>query len=86
MSPLAAPDQGQGGDRHGAAPSRAVPPAEPSWRWASSDFVSLQAPLGTWVVASCCINTANQRPSPQGNPEEHTILEFAQLIKNLVGE
>lgn len=87
MSPLAGPDQGQGGDRHSVAPSCAVPPAEPSWRWESSDFVSLQAPRRTWVVASCCIDTANQRPSPpQGNPEEHTILEFAQLIKNLVGE
>lgn len=48
--------------------------------------MSLQALRGMWVVASCCIDTANQRPSPpQGNPEEHTILEFAQLIKNPVG-
>lgn len=34
-----------------------------------------------------CGYTSNQRLFlPQGNPEEHTILEFAQLIKNLVGK
>lgn len=34
-----------------------------------------------------CSHTYNQTPFlPQGNPEEHTILEFAQLIKDLVGK
>lgn len=35
----------------------------------------------------CCPHTNNQKLClPQGNPEEHTILQFAQLIKTLVGE
>lgn len=46
-----------------------------------------RARVGWWCRLSRCSYTHNQTPFlPQGNPEEHTILEFAQLIKDLVGE
>lgn len=49
-------------------------------------YQTLKIIIDRTVVSSVCHEIVVDDLCLQGNPEEHTILEFARLIKSLVGK